>query len=384
MMASTTTNPTLTLSLVNRTSFRNVNAYVTGLAINNAYRFVLIQSDGHTLYYPESPSSTGSPLTANCTIPLGPPGSSTLVTIPRIAGGRIWFCINDTLTFLLNPGPGLVEPSVSNPSDPNYGKNWGFCEFTFNDFQIFANISYVDFVSIPIALNLTNTSGGTQSVTGIPRDGLQRVCDGLVAQNSRDGKGWDRLIVRGKDGSILRALSPNTGIVMDGSLFQGYYDAYVNAVWERYKSDTLTVDTQAQWGTRTAKVDPSTNLLTFPSIGAFARPSARDIFSCSTGPFAAYPANTDVMGNLTARLAAALNRSTLLEDNAQPGREVGAYYAGGGGVTNHYSRVVHAVNGDKRGYAFPYDDVGASGTSDLAGAVWDGSPVVLEVVVGGY
>ncbi|KAH7319364.1 glucanase B [Rhexocercosporidium sp. MPI-PUGE-AT-0058] len=383
-MASTTTNQTLTLSLVNRTSFRNVNAYVTGLAIDNNYRFVLIQSDGHTPYYPESPSSTGSPLSANCTIPLGPPGFSTPVTIPRIAGGRIWFCINDTLTFLLNPGPGLVEPSVSNPSDLNYGKNWGFCEFTFNAFQLFANISYVDFVSIPIALNLTNTSGGTQSVTGIPRDGLQRVCDGLVAQNSRDGKGWDRLIVRGKDGSILRALSPNTGIVMDGSLFQGYYDAYVNAVWDRYKYDSLTVDTQAQWGILTAKVDPNTGLLTFTSVGAFAKPSARDIFSCSTGPFAGYPVNTAVMGNLTARIAAALNRSTLLEENVQPGREVGAYYAGGGGVTNHYSRVVHAVNGDARGYAFPYDDVGASGTIDLAGAVWDGSPEVLEVVVGGY
>ncbi|KAK0104463.1 hypothetical protein ONS95_004752 [Cadophora gregata] len=383
-MASATTNPTLNISIVNRTSFQSVNAYVTGLAINNGYRFVLIQSDGHTPYYPESPSSTGAPLAANCSIALGPPGSSTSVTIPRIAGGRIWFCINDTLTFLLNPGPGLVEPSVSNPSDKNYGKNWGFCEFTFNDFQLFANISYVDFVSIPVAMNLRSASGARQSVTGIPRDGLQRVCDGLVAQNARDGKGWDRLIVRGKDGSILRALSPNTAMVMDGSLFQGYYDAYVNAIWEKYKTTALYVDTQAQWGTLTAKVDASTNRLTFPSIGAFSKPSARDIFSCSTGPFAGYPTNTEAMGNLTARLAAALNRSTLLEDNMQPERSAAAYYTGGGGVTNHYSRVVHAVNGDGRGYAFPYDDVGASGSSDLAGAVWDGNPSVFEVVLGGY
>ncbi|CZT09404.1 related to beta-1,3-glucanase [Rhynchosporium agropyri] len=383
-MATTTTEPTLKISLANRTPFRNVNAYVTGLAINNSYRFVLIQADGHTPYYPESPSSTGAPLAANCAIPLGPPGSSTPVTIPRIAGGRIWFCMNDTLTFLLNPGPGLVEPSVSNKSDPNYGKDWGFCEFTFNDFQLFANISYVDFVSIPIALNLSNSSGARKSVTGIPRDGLQQVFNGLVAQNSKDGKGWDRLIVRAKDGSILRALSPNTAIVMDPSLFQGYYDDYVNAVWKRYKTDTLSVDTQAQWGILKANVDLHTNLLTFPTIGAFSKPSARDIFSCSTGPFSGYPSNTDVMGNLTARLAAALNRSTLLEDNTQPGRNVDAYYKGGNGVTNHYSRVVHAVNRDGRGYAFPYDDVGASGTSDLAGAVSDGSPALFEVIVGGY
>ncbi|KAI9047736.1 hypothetical protein LZ554_008446 [Drepanopeziza brunnea f. sp. 'monogermtubi'] len=382
LSVSATTAATLNLSLVNRTSSNNVNAYVTGLAIDNSYRFVLIQSDGRTPYYPSSPSSVGSPLAVNCAIPLGPPGSSKIVTIPRIAGGRIWFSIDSSLTFRLNPGPGLVEPSVSNPSDPNYKLNWGFCEFTFNNFQLFANISYVDFVSIPIALNLINTAGAKQSVIGIPKNGLQRVVQGLIDQNAKDGKGWDKLVVRASNGSVLRALSPNTGIVMDSSLFQGYYDAYVNAIWDKYSRAPLTVDTQAQWGTVSAYV--SNNLLTFANIGSFAKPSAKDIFSCSTGPFAAYPVNTDAMGNLTARLAAGLNRSTLLEVSKHPAESLRAYYQGAGGVTNHYSRVVHAVNGDGRGYAFPYDDVGASGSQDLAGAVSDGAPKILEVVVGGY
>jgi hypothetical protein len=106
---------------------------------------------------------------------LGAPGSSTVVQIPYIAGGRIWFCVNDTLTFLLNPGPGLVEPSVSNPSDPNYNKLWDFCEFTYNSSQVFVNISYVDFVSLPLALSLSNTAGAVQSVTGLPANGLQTV-----------------------------------------------------------------------------------------------------------------------------------------------------------------------------------------------------------------
>lgn len=376
------TNPTLTISLKNVTSSSNVKAYVTGLAINNDYRFILIQADGQTPYYPDSPDTVGSPLAVDCAIPLGPPGSSTTVTIPQIAGGRIWFCIDDTLTFLLNPGPGLVEPSSSNPADPNYSKNWGFCEFTFNSAQLFANISYVDFVSIPIALNLSNHTGGRQSVTGIPQDGLQRVCDGLTGQHASDGKGWDKLIVRRGDSSILRAVSPNTGIVMDDTLFQGYYDPYVDAVWDRYATQSLSVDTQAQWRVVAGKtVD---NLLTFPNLGGFAKPSAKDIFSCSTGPFAAYPTNTDALGNLTARLSAALNRSTLLELSSQPTGYVTEYYQGGSGVTNHYSRILHSVNGDGRGYAFPYDDVGATGGQDIAGTVSDGDPDVFEVVVGGY
>lgn len=132
--------------------------------------------------------------------------------IPYIAGGRIWFCVNNTLTFLLNPGPGLVEPSVSNPSDPNYSKVWDFCEFTYNSSQVFVNISYVDFISLPIALTLLNNSGITQNVTGIPSNGLQTVCSDLVAQNNIDAAGWNQLIVKNSAGTILRALSPNTGI----------------------------------------------------------------------------------------------------------------------------------------------------------------------------
>ena len=41
---------------------------------------------------------------------------------------------------------------MSNTSDPNINSMWDFCEFTFNTSQIYADISYVDFVSIPVAL----------------------------------------------------------------------------------------------------------------------------------------------------------------------------------------------------------------------------------------
>ena len=53
---------------------------------------------------------------------------------------------------MLNPGPGLVEPAVANPSDPNAAIQWDFCEFTWNAAQLFVNISYVDFVSLPVGL----------------------------------------------------------------------------------------------------------------------------------------------------------------------------------------------------------------------------------------
>jgi hypothetical protein len=378
--ASKSANSALNVSLQNVMNSGTVYAYITGQAIDNNNALFLLQADGQTPYYPTSPTSTGAALAVDCGILLGGPGTNRIVTIPRIAGGRIWFCVNDRLTFLLNPGPGLVEPSVSNPSDPNYNKNWGFCEFTFNNLQLFANITYVDFVSLPIALTLLNTSGASQHVAGIPANGLDTACSGLIAQNNVDNAGWDQLIVKSSSGGNLRALSPNTGHVMNGNLFSGYYAGYINAVWAKYESADLTINTQAQWGNVVGRV--VSGLLTFPGVGTFAQPSAADIFSCSTGPFAASPTNTAEMGNIGARLAAAFNRSTLLVDSNQPeGELVSTYYESS--PTNHYSRIVHGVNLDGRGYAFPYDDVGSSSGGDQSGSVSDGSPALLTVAVGG-
>lgn len=44
---------------------------------------------------------------------------------------------------------------------------------------------------------------------------------------------------------------------------------------------------------------------------------------------------------------------------------------------------MHAANLDGRGYAFPYDDVTPTRGVDQSGAVQDGSPKLLTVVVGG-
>ena len=373
--ASADTAATLSVALVNNTSSDTVYAFVTGTAISNN-ALVLLESDGRSLYYPSSPSSTGTPLAVDCAIPLGGPGSTTDITIPQIAGGRVWFSIGSPLTFLLNPGPGLVEPSVSNPSDPNIDLMWDFCEFTYNTSQLYADITYVDFVSIPIAISLTDTSGNVQNVTGIPADGLDTVCSGLIAQNDADGAGWNQLIVT-SGGANLRALSPNNGIVMNSSLFSGYFQPYIDQVWSQYANQSLTIDTQASWGSVTGQV--SGGVLDFPGLVSYAQPAAADIFSCSSGPFA----NTaGEIGAVSARICAAFNRTTLLIDSDQPDDENPAdYYQNS--ITNHYARIVHAANTDGLGYAFPYDDVAPTGGANESGAVSSGSPQLWTITLGG-
>ena len=375
------TASTLAISLENQTTSATVYAYITGQALDHGNAVFLLQADGRTPYFPTSPASTGAHLAVDCAIPLGRPGSTTSATIPRIAGGRIWFSINSKLTFLLNPGPSgsqsaaLVEPSPLNPSDPNISIEWDFCEFTFNEAQIFANITYVDFVSIPIALTLLNSVGKTQHVSGTGSGGLDTVCSALQQQSAADhNPGWSSLIVSKPGGGNLRALSPNHA--PNAAAFQDYYKSYVDAVWAKYSTTPLSVDTQASFGVVSGTV--KNGVLDFGAGGKFTKPSTADIFSCSTGPFA------DTAGERAAfvpRIAAAFNRSTLLVDSVAPAADTSRYYRAS--PTNHYSRIVHTANIDGRGYAFPYDDVTPTGGQDQSGAVFDGSPKLLTVTVGG-
>ncbi|KAH7327220.1 hypothetical protein BKA65DRAFT_528190 [Rhexocercosporidium sp. MPI-PUGE-AT-0058] len=335
----------------------------------------LIQADGKTPYFPTDITSVGTPLQENCAIPLGGPGSLTTVTIPYIAGGRIWFSLNKELTFLLNPGPAIAEPSVTNRTDPNIDISWGFCEFTYNKGSLYANISYVDFVSLPISMSLTTTEGDVQSVAGLYQDGLQRVVDSIRGLEDECAD-WQDLVYEA-EGEPIRVLSPNNARVMrGGKMFEGYYDEYVNAVWDKYRAEPLIVDTQASYGVLEGWVNDDDELC-FEGHGRFSKPDTGDIFSCSTKCFRD---NKAAMGPLTARISAALNRSTLLTNGVQPTNErVSEFYTHG--VTNHYARFVHEANIDGRGYAFPYDDVPAPGDVDQSGFV-TGKPEAFAVVIG--
>lgn len=370
---------TLQIALQNKSNSSNVYAYITGLALEKNNVPVFVQADGQSIYYPTAPQEILQPLQADVAIPLGAPGNTVNVRIPKIAGGRIWFSIDAKLTFLLNPGPAVVEPSVTNPSDANYGLNWTFCEFTYNDAQLFANISYVDFVSIPVALGLTSTQGNTQTVPGMGPDGFQQIANELRQQAQRDGGPWDKLIHEA-NGKPIRILSPNNLLVGNDNAWRSYWDSYTQAVWNKFRNEDLTINTQAAAGNVTGRVQG--NELQLGEAGSFAAPSARDIFTCSTGPFAT--GSNQARNAVIPRLAAAFNRSILLNTpgNQFPnGSNPGLYYKES--TTNHYSRIVHQAQKDARGYAFPYDDVVPDGGQDVAGTVFDGSPKLFTVAVGG-
>ena len=373
---------TLPIALVNHTKSNDVYVYITGLAIKNNNSWFLLRADGKTPYYPANPPGIGSPLAEDCAIKLEGPGGSRTVNIPQIAGGRIFVSIGGKLTFLLNPGPALVEPSVTNQSDPNIKTNWSFAEFTYNG-PVYANISYVDFVSIPISMQLKTKGGATQTVPGMPANGLDLVCQKLREQSDKDKvDGWKNLIVQ-NNGQNLRALSPNSSLGERPDDFKNYWEPYVQQVWDKYANSTLTVRTADNVLNTSGRINGGgqAGQLSIDSA-SFAKPTTADVFSCNTGPFVT---GQDQKRNvIIPHLCAAFNRSTLLKSDTTPAPQ-GDFYQddNGKGITNHYARILHEVAVDGRGYAFAYDDVNSAEGKDQSGFVNAPDPDVLTVTFGG-
>lgn len=379
----------LDIQLQNQTNSGQVWAYITGIAISNGQR-VILKANGRDLYYPQQVSQIGSPLAEDCAISLGPPGNTVSVHIPQMAGGRIWFSCDSKLTFLLNPGPALVEPSVLNPSDPNAKVDFCFAEFTLNNDQLFANISYVDFVArMPIALTLETAGGAVQHVSGMGPDGIDRICEGLRAQARSDGRPWDKLIVQqqspppppGGQG-VLRVLNPTHGDAV-GAGFAGYFEPYIDEVWQRYSARhgggrcTMRINTQAAAGVVTGHVNDRDELVFGDEV--FGKPTTADVLGCNSGPFTTGP--SPFRNSVIPRLAAAFQRSAFGVAADEHPSDPATFYRRD--PTNHYCRIVHEVNLDRKGYAFAYDDVQPDGGEDQSGKVNAGDPRTFIVAVGG-
>jgi hypothetical protein len=264
---------------------------------------------------------------------------------------------------------------VLNPSDPNHGTDFGFVEFTLNDAQLYANVSFVDFVPrLGVGISLKERSGKEQRVEGMGVDGLERVARGLREQAKKDGRGWDRLVVESQ-GRELRVLNATHGGAV-GADFSGYFEPLVEEAWGKYKQCECHVDTQAGPGVLHGTVTSSGKL----RIGdeEFDKPSTADILGCNSGPFTtgASPARNAIIP----RLAAAFVRSSITETEQHPSQPDTFYNRD---PTNHYARLVHEVTVDGKGYAFAYDDVQPEEGEDQSGKVNAGDPELFVVSVGG-
>lgn len=368
----------LDMSLINNSSTDVVYAYIIGLDMNNG-RWTLVTSDGQGVYQPPTPGTDHTPLAEDCAIPLNPVGEpASTIKIPRMESGRIFLSYDEKLHFFMNANGGFVMPSEKDVADPNIDIQWTFAEFTFNNVELYGNISFVDILSIPVSFELETSNGsGKQFVPGISSGAMLRTANKLQAQHALDGGDWDKCLYYNTDNQLVRILSPNTVAQIYPTAFTTYLDPYIDQVWAKYQNEDLIVNTnRVEWGNKTGRVVGG--ILDFGGGITFAKPSTQSIWSCSIPP---WTTGNDEQGNMTARLTAAFNRTTLLINNQQPnGENPATYYSTP--LTNHYSRIVHEEVFGNLGYAFPYDDVHPEGGISYEGRIQSSHPYRWTITVG--
>ncbi|KUI61844.1 Glucan endo-1,3-beta-glucosidase [Cytospora mali] len=348
------------------------------------------------------------------------------------ASGRIYIA-NDTLRFGTNPGgstAGFVEPSASNIDLPEYNHAWQFMEFTWTRGQFWINLSNLDFVSIPLGMTVVSkNTGSAKTVPGLVSNGTALVCKALTKQADADGYNWKDLGIFDNDNHLVRVLSPDQYLSTHAAdPLNGYYDNYVDAVWEHYNKTNLTIYTQDSNSQATSsndlekgskvplgehvscRVDDDERLHCYnPTSGKsynFQKPTTKEIFGCVQDgkTFQVKSDNTKdwTQPEIVPRLCAAFHRSTLLRDggNIQPysnGNNTAAdYYCNNDpnnqycvdNITNHYARVVHDHEIEGMGYAFAYDDTNPIGkgltnaSANAAGLISDPNPASITITVG--
>ncbi|GGS64675.1 glycoside hydrolase family 64 protein [Streptomyces griseoviridis] len=291
------------------------------------------------------------------------PGQTATIRIPKLSG-RIYFSYGQKLVFQLATG-GLVQPAVQNPSDPNRNILFNWSEYTLNDSGLWINSTQVDMFSAPYAVGVQRADGTTATTGHLRPGGYNGFFNALRAQPG----GWSGLIQTRSDGTVLRALSPLYG-VETGALPASVLDDYINRVWQKYATSTLTVTPFADQPAVKYYGRVSGGVMNFTNssgavVTSFQKPDANSVFGCHRLLDAP---NDQVRGPISRTLCAGFNRSTLLTNPSQPDTSSAAFYQDA--VTNHYARAAHAQMADGKAYAFAFDDVGHHES-----LVHDGSPV---------
>ncbi|MGW5283651.1 glycoside hydrolase family 64 protein [Streptomyces collinus] len=289
-------------------------------------------------------------------------GQSKTIRIPKFSG-RIYFSYGQKLDFRLTTG-GLVQPAVQNPSDPNRDILFNWSEYTLGDAGLWLNSTQVDMFSAPYAVGVQRSDGSVSTTGHLKPGGYTGFFNALRGQPG----GWANLIQTRSDGTVLRALSPLYG-VETGALPANVMDDYVNRVWQKYATSTLTVTPFTDQPNTKYFGRVSGNVMNFTNssgavVTSFQKPDADSVFGCHKLLDAP---NDNVRGPISRTLCAGFNRSTLLTNPNQPDTSAANFYQDA--VTNQYARKIHAQMADGKAYAFAFDDVG-----NQESLVNDGSP----------
>jgi len=326
----------MTCQFVNNSTVPNNQVYICVLA-NNEY---LTPGGSMNAIVPGQNASNYTMTLAQINA-LSPAG----LQLPNInAGGRMWFSYYQPMNMPIVPGPGVVQPNIANPSDPNINTVFDWMEFAEGSDWIYCNTTQVNMFGIPYTMGLYNVGGGLNGASGIPDCYSDIVAKYEAYMNSIPGASIFNSLV----GSV-RILAPADGTFAAGAANGTYFDNYISQLWTEYQSTPLVISTggNTYYGTTTG-------------------PGSQMTFTGPGGPYyVGYPNTQEALaadgvfasGNptelaLEVVMSAGINRHVL--DNAANLNNPTAFYQTA--PSNYYSAFFHTVNLNKLAYGFPYDD----------------------------
>ncbi|MFK7748484.1 MAG: beta-1,3-glucanase family protein [Kordia sp.] len=286
---------------------------------------------------------------------------STFNGLPKMWSGQFLFSFKqlpkvfNIVTGAQN-GLGVQTPPFT-PGTADADTLFVVVEFTNIGSDLYADCTLVDYFSAPVSIEVI---GKTTKTNGIMKSTSTR--DSIFSEISALGKPWSNLVMKDATGTNIRVLGPQHAVqtTSPNLLSPKIYDAYIDACWKNFTTNTLTVKCPT-FGTYTGTVNTNSEFV-FTQTGKAdvivqkpAAGDAYDIFGC-VGTLNA--PNKTALGEIAAILGASLNRTILstTANDTQPNCDISEFYKIQNGVTNEYAKVVH--DNYKSGiYAFPFDDV---------------------------
>ena len=297
------------------------------------------------------------------------------VTIPPINSARLMLSVGGPMYIRVNQDVngniGYAGANIDNPSDPNIDVTFDFMEMAIvPDTGFFGNTTRVDQFGFPVTLRLQGLGGFDQTV-------------GETATRASLFSAWAAAVPAPFQGLAQAPYSPYRIIAPAHASFGAsgsnahYLDSYIQGLWTKYASQTLTFTDQQ--GTFTGHVvNGQFQFTDGQGTYTIARaPTTQEallgngVLNDATGQTPG-TAGYDKQLQIQAQLCAAINRH-IVENPAQWSTP-SAFYAS---PSNSYSKFWHDHSLNGLSYGFAYDDVGGFSSS-----LHTAAPTVATVTVG--
>jgi len=297
------------------------------------------------------------------------------VTIPPINSARLMLSVGSPMYIQVNQDVngniGYAGANIDNPSDPNINVTFDFMEMAIVPTTgFYGNTTRVDQFGFPVTLRLQGLGGYDQTV-------------GETATRASLISAWSSAVPAQFQGlaqapySPYRIIAPAHATFAAGQANANYLDGYIQGLWNKYASQTLTFTDQQ--GTFTGHVvNGQFQFTDGQGTYTIARaPTTQEallgngVLNDATGQTPG-TAGYDKQLQIQAQLCAAINRH-IVENPAQWSTP-SAFYAS---PANSYSKFWHDHSLNGLAYGFAYDDVGGFSSS-----LHTAAPTVATVTVG--